>query len=147
MFQTAHSGCSACVRAALSATEKCELSFFGLQCTFASAAVRGKMERMMKSRGGQRDRAHLKLIGHPVTSPQGALDLLLSEKQTHNQHQRIWDDSRGHFSITYRFLYTYMGRKYCYFDTRVHQPGRRRLSLPNPATNTETGTKTHFACG
>lgn len=30
------------VRVAVSAIEKCELSFFGLQCTFASAAVRAK---------------------------------------------------------------------------------------------------------
>lgn len=30
------------LRVALSAIEKCELSFFGLQCTFASAAARGK---------------------------------------------------------------------------------------------------------
>lgn len=52
-----------------SVIEKSELSSFGLQCTFASAAVGGKIERIIKSRGWQRDRAHLKLNGHPVIFP------------------------------------------------------------------------------
>lgn len=112
------------------AIEKCELSSFGLQCPLASAAVRGKMEGTMKSRGG------------PTENLVDTLSSFLQIHTINTDGLRMTQRSAGvifqpssqvKISLTDCF-YTYLRRNDGYLEPCVHQVG---VSTPNM----EAGTK------